>query len=110
MIECKCECGEVLPVQINNLISGNTKSCKACGSKLGGEKQIIDITGQKFGFLTVIKMAKSPEGEPLRVDCGYILWECKCDCGNPNPVLAGASDLKKGHTNTVDVTIKPWPK
>lgn len=37
--------------------------------------KFIDLTGQRFGRLTVIKqygVAKS----------GHALWDCKCDCGN----------------------------
>lgn len=34
----------------------------------------IDLTGQRFGRLTVIKtVGKVPKG---------FIWECKCDCGN----------------------------
>lgn len=34
-----------------------------------------DITGQRFGRLTVIR----PTGE--KTDSGGYVWECKCDCG-----------------------------
>lgn len=37
--------------------------------------RVIDMTGQKFNRLTVIKRAGSNNQ-------GKALWECKCDCGN----------------------------
>lgn len=33
----------------------------------------VEITGQKFGYLTVIR--------PIGSRWGHSLWECKCDCG-----------------------------
>jgi 5-methylcytosine-specific restriction endonuclease McrA len=43
----------------------------------------IDITGQKFGLLTV----KSRHGRNNR---GVITWLCLCDCGNEKILLSGA--------------------
>lgn len=40
--------------------------------------KIKDVTGQRFGMLTAIKIA---ERNPLK-------WECKCDCGNTCVVRA----------------------
>lgn len=37
---------------------------------------IKDLTGQKFGKLTVLKKTNKRE------DGGRIVWKCKCDCGN----------------------------
>ena len=37
-------------------------------------RPLKDITGQKFGRLTVIK--------PVKAENGKTLWLCKCDCGN----------------------------
>lgn len=38
-----------------------------------------DLTGRKFGKLTVVKLNK--------IDKGKVYWECKCDCGNQTIVL-----------------------
>lgn len=62
----------------------------------------IDLTGQKFNRLTVVR-----EGEPRknfnekyqRVFTKY-RWLCKCDCGNPNLVLVDSSSLKNGNTKS----------
>lgn len=49
--------------------------------------KLIDITGQKFGRLTVIEMAG-------RSKSGRVLWRCKCDCGNEK-IVKGV-ELRKG--------------
>lgn len=36
----------------------------------------MDLTGDKYGYLTVIKMADA------RTNNGRIQWECICECGN----------------------------
>jgi hypothetical protein len=44
------------------------------GGNLG---KLIDLTGQRFGRLTVIKRAKRPGSAKTGT-----YWECLCDCGN----------------------------
>lgn len=43
--------------------------------------KIKDLTGQRFGALTVIE----PTGETER---GCLLWRCKCDCGNETVAIS----------------------
>ena len=52
----------------------------------------IDLTGQRFGRLTVIKRF----GEYVR-PCGVtsITWECLCDCGKTT--IVRSDKLKSGH-------------
>lgn len=45
-----------------------------------------DLTGQKFGRLTVVKYL------------GSSYWECRCDCGNVTKVFTG--NLKQGTTKS----------
>lgn len=55
----------------------------------------IDISGQRFGKLLVIKRAKdyiSPKNK--HESC----WECKCDCGNTK--IVRQSDLHSGRTKS----------
>lgn len=52
----------------------------------------MDITGQKFGKLTVV--SKTNE----RYSDGSFLYECKCDCGNI--VKTTSSRLKSGHVKS----------
>jgi hypothetical protein len=42
---------------------------------------IIDLTGQKFGMLTVI------ERDILNSKPGFIMWKCHCECGGERSVL-----------------------
>ncbi len=49
----------------------------------------IDLTGKKFGRLTVISKLNPAKD-------GGILWLCQCDCGNKVTVKSG--NLKSGHT------------
>jgi len=41
--------------------------------------QLIDITGKKFGRLTVLELD--------RTDKRTSFWKCKCDCGNIKVVM-----------------------
>ena len=69
---CRCECGETIVVNGNSLRSGHTTSC-GCSRKLS---RIVDLTGQKFGKLTVIKLAEE------KIQNDRALWVCQCECGN----------------------------
>lgn len=75
--KCLCECGKEKIVRSDSLKNGSIKSC-GCLQK---EKVSIantgvrrDLSGQKFGRLTVIKHLE-------RSNRGYI-WLCECECGN----------------------------
>lgn len=60
-----------------------------------------DLTGMKFGRLTVIKRAaNSWDGKPM--------WECSCECGN-NCVIYGSA-LTSGNTKSCGCYRKELPK
>jgi hypothetical protein len=50
----------------------------------------IDITGRRFGKLTVIKISDK------RNSSNDILWECQCDCGKYKLIISGS--LRHGMT------------
>lgn len=52
---------------------------------------IIDLIGQKFGQLTILKREKNDRE-------GKAQWLCKCDCGNEK--IIRAYDLKSGKTSS----------
>lgn len=57
--------------------------------------KLIDLTGKKFGMLTVIGQAEKkifPSGQK------QTQWLCKCDCGNEVIVLS--HNLKTGNTKS----------
>lgn len=55
----------------------------------------IDMTGKRFGHLTVIKRSGTQT-----YPCGQkkTTWECKCDCGNTTVVTGGA--LRSGKSKS----------
>ena len=68
--KCRCDCGNTCIVYYWNLMRGHTKSCGCLKSP--------DLTGRRFGMLTVLRRSDrtAPRGK-RRV----LLWECRCDCG-----------------------------
>ena len=48
-------------------------------------KEIIDLTGQRFGHLVPLERVKNENG---------VFWKCKCDCGNV--ILARTGALRHG--------------
>jgi hypothetical protein len=53
--------------------------------------KIIDLTGKKFGKLTVLKMSNIRKNN-------HIHWDCLCDCGATT--LVGGQKLRNGHTTS----------
>lgn len=57
-----------------------------------------DLTGQRFGRLTVIREHpepyRSPAGKPTR------RWVCRCDCGREVTVLQNSLTAKGGHAQS----------
>lgn len=51
----------------------------------------IDLTGQRFGRLTAVEMVGRDKRD-------YILWKCKCDCGNEVTVISAS--LRSGATTS----------
>lgn len=65
------------------------------------DKKYIDLTGQRFGRLTVLHKGNG------RVTSGghhKTTWVCKCDCGNVTEI--NYERLKNGHTNSCGCLIK----
>lgn len=59
--------------------------------------KFIDISGQKFGKLTVIERGE----DYVRSDgAREVRWKCKCDCGNPDFVLVRGTLLRNGKTKS----------
>lgn len=80
--ECRCDCGNITYVSGQALRTGKIKSC-GCSHKIRK-----DLSGQKFGMLTVIRPTDERRG-------GYVVWECRCDCGTV--IFASTHNLTSGN-------------
>lgn len=72
--ECKCDCGNVVFASAADLQKGDTTSCGCLQKENLAKRRKVDLTGHRFGYLTVLQPT------PKRVH-GCIVWECRCDCG-----------------------------
>lgn len=66
-------------------------------------RKLIDLTGQRFGKLTVITRAENhimPSGKCC------IMWLCKCDCGNVKSI--NGSSLRNGVTRSCGCLSKEF--
>lgn len=78
--ECKCDCGNTAYILTGTLLSGSAKGCGCLiGKNLAETSNLRDLTGRKFGRLTVLERA-----EDVRYKNGAmaVQWKCRCDCGN----------------------------
>ena len=87
---CKCDCGNEKVVRGNDLKQGKSKSCGCKRKEVTSERLTKDLTGLKFGRLTVISKDKKRNGK--------VTWKCKCDCGNECVVERG--NLTSGTTQS----------
>jgi hypothetical protein len=58
MWKCKCDCGKIVEVRGAYLKNGHTKSCgcqRVTVAQELGKNNLINLIGQRFGFLTVIE-------------------------------------------------------
>lgn len=87
---CICDCPNhnIILTSLNNLKSGNTKSCgclnleqmRKHGIELG-KSSIKDLTGQTFGELTALYPTEKRNNKS-------VVWECQCSCGKIHQVSA----------------------
>lgn len=68
IVRCRCDCGKEIETNLNKLHTGHTKSCGCL------KIRHKDLTGQRFGRLTVLEFAYK-QGQK-----NY--WKCQCDYGN----------------------------
>lgn len=92
--KCKCSCGNYASVLGDYLRSGHTKSC-GCLRKIAarqiGQLNKEDLTGQRFGSLTVLY-------ENGRDNNRHVIWHCKCICGKE--INVSSPDLKSESTRS----------
>jgi len=76
---CECDCGNKTEAHGRYLRNGDKKSC-GCQR---GDSLRNDLTNQKFGRLTVIRLVSKGRA-------GSTKWECQCSCGNTKTILANS--------------------
>lgn len=79
---CRCECGNIKDIPCNDLKRGKTKSCGCLRDERSSQRmkennprKLLELTGQKFGQLSVIRQTGKDKHNNF-------LWECRCECGN----------------------------
>lgn len=70
---CRCDCGRERAVAGSLLINGSKTHC---GCQTRRDYAFVDIAGQKFHRLTALYRLDK------RDRAGYVIWHCRCDCGN----------------------------
>ncbi len=91
---CRCDCGNEAVVIGANLRNGRSESCGCLlreKLKEARPETVIDETGNKYGYLTVLRRA---DGSPS----DGVFWVCECKCGNTTKVRARL--LRRGHTTS----------
>lgn len=91
--KCMCDCGQIKDICGRALTNGSSKSC-GCAKREFISKSFMqkseDLTGKRFGKLTVISKAENIGDS--------VSWNCICDCGKTK-VIRGYS-LKNGDTKS----------
>ena len=94
--KCRCDCGQEILVESRKLKPGAIYSCGCEESPVTVGK---DLTGLRFGKLTVLKKSEN------RAKDGNPLWVCRCDCGNTVDVRQ--SNLQSGTTTSCGCRRSP---
>lgn len=104
---CRCDCGTERAVSHTGLTCNRAHSCGCLKAEVARKmcqdrkmpivpgmmaKVKHDLTGQKFGKLTVIRQAPDHICSSGKRDT---MWECRCDCGKITQ--AKTWDLTSGH-------------
>lgn len=87
---CKCDCGNEIRVPAYRLKNGGTKSCGCLQkekTKQTGFKRQLNIIGEQYGLLTVIKKMPTKDYKSM--------WLCRCSCNNE--LVVSGRDLRRQH-------------
>ena len=71
---CRCTCGREVDTLSASLQNGKTRSCGCLRKEELSKMSIVDLTGQRFGSLTVMNITNRRSGDK-------VMWHCRCDCG-----------------------------
>ena len=80
---CQCDCGTIKDIGSQSLLNGDTISCGCYHQQVLKEinnSLFKDLTGKKFGTMTVLRLATKEEKGNRKTSDNC--WICQCDCGN----------------------------
>lgn len=90
---CECECGGTLLARSDDLVHGRVRQCNGCAPEKYDEPALLDLAGEKFGRLTVIKRLP-----PDVRNFSAMFWRpgylVECTCGRR--FVAGEKSLVSG--------------
>lgn len=94
---CRCTCEKQTEKDVSacHLQTKRSLSCGCLRNEKTSNRQKIDITGQRFGKLIVLKEAGKTKD-------GHTTWLCQCDCGKQK-IICGKS-LRQGLTKSCGCT------
>lgn len=77
MYICKCDCGNITLSRSDYLRFGKKTSCGCTLNRVG---VLDDLSGKRFGFITVISRAPN-DSRATKGSNPQAKWNCVCDCG-----------------------------
>ena len=77
---CICDCGNRIIALGTDIFNGKLQSCGCLRLEKLREACMIDLTGQQFGYLTVLKLNDTYKKEK-NISSRKIYWDCQCKCG-----------------------------
>lgn len=84
-----CKCGTEKVVQAEALRNGSIVSCGCYHKEVTRENGLVDLSGKRFGYLTVLTLADNQLHDEL-------YWTVRCDCGTVKDV--SGHSMKSGNT------------
>jgi hypothetical protein len=88
---CRCDCGTEKKVTSAQLVSHKTSSCGCLAREMVSERKLVDLTGRRFGKLTIASRAQNSSH-------GKAMWNVICDCGTEKAIIG--SSMTTGRTIT----------
>lgn len=88
---CKCDCGKEFTGQSNYIQANRISNCGCQKGRAVSKFLTKDITGQRFGRLTALKIVGQNKSSQK-------IWECRCDCGKIT--TSDGSALRRGSSKS----------